>query len=62
MKWNIIDKHLHIWMMMMMTRCWLTQPQPQQMYNMYITININSTTGILTANSVTEIHMIWGQI
>ena len=31
------------------------------MYNMYITINIKSTTGILTAINVTDIHMIWEQ-
>ena len=29
------------------------------MYNMYITINIKRTTGILTAINVTDIHMIW---
>ena len=27
------------------------------MYNMYIIINIKSTTGILTAINVTDIHM-----
>ena len=31
------------------------------MYNMYITINITSTTGILIAINVTDIHMIWEQ-
>ena len=31
------------------------------MYNMYITINIKSTTGILTAINVTDIHMTWGK-
>ena len=29
------------------------------MYNMYITINIKSTMGILTAINGTDIQMIW---
>ena len=33
------------------------QQQHQHMYNMYITSNIKSTTGILTAINVTNIHM-----
>ena len=33
--------------------------QHQHMYNMYITINIKSTTDILTAINVTDVHMIW---
>jgi len=31
----------------------------KHMYNMYITINIKSTTGILTAINVSDIQMIW---
>ena len=53
MKWNIIDKYLQIWMMMMMmiTKCIICN-------NYYH----KSTTGILTAIVVNEIHMIWGKI
>ena len=38
-----------------------TTTSTQVMYNMYITINIKSTTAILTAINVTDIHMIWGK-
>ena len=31
------------------------------MNTMYITINVKSTTDILTAINVTDIHMIWGK-
>ena len=34
----------------------------QQMCNIYITINIRSTTDILTAINVNGILMIWGKI
>ena len=40
-----------------MTRYWLTQQQHQHVYNMYITINLKSTTGILTAINVTDIQI-----
>jgi len=42
--------------MKMMTR--LTQQQHKHMYNMYITISITRTTGILTAINGSDIHMI----
>ena len=38
------------------------QKTKQHLYNMYITINIKSTTGILTAINVNDIHMFWGKI
>ena len=41
-----------------MTIYWETQQQHQHMYNMYITINIKSATGILTAINVTDLQMI----
>ena len=69
MKWNIIDKHLHIWRMMMkmvmiMMMINLKKNKTQHMYNMYINISIKSMTAILTAtcNNGTDIHMIWGKI
>jgi len=46
------DKILMVMIMMTITK------QQQQLYNMYITINIKSTTDILTAINVTDIHMI----
>jgi len=36
----------------------MIKQQQQQIYNMYITISIKSTTGILTAINFNDIHMI----
>jgi len=42
----------------MMSMMMIKQQQQQQIYNMYITISIKSTTGILTAINFNDIHMI----
>ena len=49
------DKILMVMIMMIMMT--ITKQQ-QQLYNMYITINLKSTTNILTSINVTDIHMI----
>ena len=40
----------------------LINPTTTLTHNMYITINIKTTTGILTAINVNDIHMIWEEI
>ena len=52
------DNILMVMIMMIMMIMMTIKKQQQQLYNMYITISLKSTTCILTAINVTDIHMI----